>query len=128
MRVMVFGTFDILHPGHINFFKQARAYGTELYVVVARDSTVQRIKHKLPRHTEEQRLAAVRAEPLVMKAILGSAVDPMAVIYENTPDVVCLGYDQDHIFVHKLYSEFPNLSVVRLTSYKPEHYKSSLLH
>ena len=56
--VMVFGTFDILHPGHINFFKQAKKYGN-LIAVIARDRTVKQVKGRLPKYSEKQRLKAI---------------------------------------------------------------------
>lgn len=37
-RVMVFGVFDGLHPGHRAFLRQARKKGDKLIVVVARDN------------------------------------------------------------------------------------------
>jgi cytidyltransferase-like protein len=44
--VMVFGTFDFLHKGHLNFFKQARSLAKNPYLIasVARDYNVKRIK------------------------------------------------------------------------------------
>ena len=58
-RVMCCGTFDYLHPGHLSFIEQAAALGDELYVVVARDENVQRIKGHYPDHREEDRKAAI---------------------------------------------------------------------
>ena len=43
-KVMVFGTFDGLHEGHLDFFRQAREYGDYLIVAVARDVNVKKIK------------------------------------------------------------------------------------
>ena len=42
--VMVFGAFDGFHPGHLDFFKQARAYGDILVVSVGTDRNVEKIK------------------------------------------------------------------------------------
>ena len=42
---MAFGTFDLLHPGHEHFLKQAKRYG-DLIVVIARDNTVLKVKGK----------------------------------------------------------------------------------
>jgi len=42
-RVVATGTFDILHSGHVLYLCKARALGDELWVIVAREST---IKHK----------------------------------------------------------------------------------
>lgn len=61
--VLIFGTFDIFHKGHINFIKQARACGdsnstsksTALIAVIARDKTVLEIKGKLPKNNENKR-------------------------------------------------------------------------
>ena len=41
--VVVAGTFDGIHPGHLSFLKQASELGNELVVIVARDKTVQRL-------------------------------------------------------------------------------------
>src|SRR3989338_7442094 len=49
-----FGTFDLLHPGHINFLNQAKKFD-QLIIVIGRDRTVKQIKGKLPKHTEKQR-------------------------------------------------------------------------
>ena len=55
-RVLCCGTFDYLHPGHISFLKQAARLGTELFVVVARDENVKRLKGRYPDHGEEERV------------------------------------------------------------------------
>ena len=41
---MLFGTFDGLHEGHFDLFRQAKKYGDYLVVVVARDVNVKKIK------------------------------------------------------------------------------------
>ncbi|MBU0625913.1 adenylyltransferase/cytidyltransferase family protein [Patescibacteria group bacterium] len=43
-KVMLFGTFDILHPGHEYVFSQAKNYGDCVMVVLARDVTVKKVK------------------------------------------------------------------------------------
>jgi cytidyltransferase-like protein len=71
-KVLVFGTFDGLHEGHLNLFRQARRYGDYLVVVVARDSTVRENKKKMPKFNEQERLKEVKNNPLVNEALLGS--------------------------------------------------------
>lgn len=36
-RILTYGTFDILHSGHINLLRRARALGDELYVGLSSD-------------------------------------------------------------------------------------------
>ncbi|HTD81915.1 MAG TPA: adenylyltransferase/cytidyltransferase family protein, partial [Thermoplasmata archaeon] len=55
VRVMATGVFDLLHPGHVAFLREAKALGDELVVVVARDSTAKRFKHT-PITPEAQRV------------------------------------------------------------------------
>lgn len=43
VRVLATGTFDILHPGHLLYLSEAKAFGNELNVIMTRDSMV---KHK----------------------------------------------------------------------------------
>ena len=91
-RVLATGTFDIIHPGHIYFLEQARALGDELWVIVARDSTV---RHKpTPVIPERQRLAMVSALRVVDHAVLGDEKDMLAPVERIRPDVIALGHDQ----------------------------------
>ena len=44
-KIMIFGTFDGLHKGHLNFFKQAKNFiqNSFLIVSIARDKNVYKI-------------------------------------------------------------------------------------
>ena len=44
---MVFGAFDCLHPGHLDFFKQAKKYGDYLIVSVGTDKNVKKIQKRV---------------------------------------------------------------------------------
>ncbi len=122
-KVIVFGTFDIFHPGHRDFFRQAKKFGDFLVVVVARDKNVRDIKGIYPKNNEERRLSVIRRCKLVNKAVLGNENKnkiisttkkycenkntdnsfenkitkkdyKYKILQEEKPDVICLGYDQ----------------------------------
>ncbi len=94
ITVMAFGTFGIIHPGHIYYLTEAKKLGDRLVVVVARDKNVARKKGGCP-IPEEQRLVVVSALKPVDKAILGHEDDLLRVIEEIKPDIIALGPDQD---------------------------------
>src|SRR3989344_4458861 len=156
-KVLVFGTFDGLHKGHEDFFRQAKACGdylqerecsdkghqhiltnerapqicsAYLVVVVGRDSTVQRIKKKLPRIHEDERLEVVQKAPHVDFARLGNEnVSPYIVIKEINPDVICLGYDQTDFtdkLVEKINEFGLKIAIKRMKAFHPEKYHSSI--
>ena len=129
-KVLVFGTFDGLHPGHINFFEQAKKLGDYLVVVVGRDVTVNKIKGRFPKRSELLCLKAVQQCQLVNEAMLGNIGNPYEIIKKIKPDIIALGYDQNSFsaglaeFIKK---ENLKIEIVRLKPYKPEIYKSSFL-
>lgn len=129
MKVLAFGTFDRLHDGHIFYLRESSKFG-DLYVVVARDETVKEVKDKFPRDDENTRLRNVGNLKFVVETVLGNPGDKYDIIEEINPDVICLGYDQTH-FVDGLEDELRkrkiNAKIVRIKSYKPDKYKSSLL-
>jgi len=129
-KVMCFGTFDLVHLGHFDYFKQAKQFGEFLIVVVARDKTVLKTKGKLPENSEELRLLKIENIGIIDKAILGNINDVYKVIKNEQPDVIALGYDQTY-FIDKLTQKLEEFGldaeIIRMNAYKPEEYKSSKL-
>ena len=128
-NVMCFGTFDLLHPGHLSYFQQAKKYGDYLLVVVARDAT----KKKFGKKTwfnEEERFHLLKKVALVDEVLLGDLEDYLKVILQKKPQTLCLGYDQTvnqkqlklKLAQHNFYPK-----IVRLQAYQPKKNKSSLL-
>lgn len=92
-KVFVAGTFDILHPGHIEFLKEASKYG-RVYVTVARDSNSERIKGRKPINDEQTRLEIIKSVRYVFDAILGDQEDFLKSVERINPDIIFLGPDQ----------------------------------
>ena len=130
-KVMVFGTFDIFHKGHEDFFRQAREFGGYLIVVIARDENVFKIKGNLPDNTEINRQNEISKSELADEAVLGNLNDRYEVIKKFKPDAICLGYDQKVLIeeLEKKLIEFDldSTKLMRLNSYFPKIYKSSKL-
>lgn len=123
--VLVFGTYDKFHPGHEYFLTEAKKYGDYLVVVIARDKNVEALKSKLPRDDELVRQANVAKFSAVDKTLLGfeDFSQRHLIIDQVKPGIICLGYDQAPDFK----SSSPDIKIVRIGSYYPERYKSSLL-
>ncbi len=93
-RVVAQGTFDLLHPGHVHYLREAKAMGDELHVIVAREANV---THKPdPVVPASQRVEMVAALDPVDHARLGHSADIFVPIEEIEPSVIALGHDQHH--------------------------------
>lgn len=132
ITVLTFGTFDLLHPGHISYLTYAKKYGNRLVVIIARDSSVKKIKGSSPLFFEKDRQRMVAALKIVDAAILGDTKDYYKSIEKVQPDVICLGHDHK-ITKNNLLMELEkrNISlpkkVIRAREYQIKKYKSSLL-
>jgi len=129
-KVLITGTFDRLHPGHINFLHQAEKLGDYLIVIIARDKTVLKIKGKIPINNELFRAKQIRKTKIANRVILGKIKDKYAIIKKTNPDIIALGYDQK-TFTQNLRKELNKIglkpTIKRLKPYKPHIYKSSLM-
>ena len=124
-RVLCCGTFDFLHPGHLYFLKQASDFGNELYVVVARDENVNKIKGRYPSYKEVDRLEKVKGLDYVDDARLGyPGMNFLKVVKEINPDIIALGYDQKAPL--RLKEGFPHCKIITLSSLHPNKFKSSI--
>lgn len=129
-RVVAFGTFDLLHPGHAAFLRQARRMGDELVVVVARDARVRREKGRAPVFRERERLALVAAMRWVDKAVLGDPAGRWTALRRLKPAAIVLGYDQTAArpeVVRQLADLDPRPRIATLPRTGPRHHASSQL-
>lgn len=127
---MVFGTFDGLHDGHLNFFEQARNKGDFLIAVAGRDENIKKIKGHFPGKRERERFTELQKCKLIDKPVLGYDEDAYRVIETLKPDVICLGYDQAS-FSKNLRKELKKRELspklFRLKAYKPKEMHSSII-
>ena len=95
--ILVGGVFDLIHPGHIHTLKAAKAEGDVLVVIVARQSTAQKIKrHRTIYHDEELRKDLVTSLKFVDLALVGKEGTLYDTVEYVKPNVIALGYDQAH--------------------------------
>lgn len=124
---MIFGTFDIVHAGHIDFFKQVKRLGKKLVAVVGRDTTVKRIKGHSPFNNELARVEFLKHIDYIDNVMLGDAKDVYTAVAKIKPDVIALGYDQkDFVDGLKQYinKTKKKIRIVRLKPYKSNRYKT----
>jgi FAD synthetase len=119
--VIASGVFDLLHLGHVRFLEDAKKAGgknAKLIVIIAKDTTAEKMKGKKPIMSEDQRKALVESLRVVDEVVLGyEGLDIGEVVEKIKPDIIALGYDQaemelevkDYLAKHKL-----PVSVVRI--------------
>jgi D-beta-D-heptose 7-phosphate kinase/D-beta-D-heptose 1-phosphate adenosyltransferase len=88
------GIFDVLHAGHVQFLRQAKALGDVLVVGLNSDSSVQRLKgHGWPINSAQDRMALVAALDMVDYVVLFEEETPARLIRTLCPDIHVKGGD-----------------------------------
>ena len=88
------GVFDLLHPGHVRYLRDARALGDALIVAINSDRSVRAIKGPLrPINPEAERAEMLRALAVVDAAVIFDEDTPHAIISRIQPDVLVKGAD-----------------------------------
>lgn len=122
-KVIVFGSFDPLHNGHLDFFRQAKKLGDFLTIVVARDEEIMARKKRSVRFMQDTRLKVVLNTGLADKVILGDSVGKYSILKKEEPDIIAIGYDQE--IPQTLKDELKQYRIITLKPHKPDKYKSS---
>jgi len=95
-KVLVAGTFDIIHPGHIFLINEAAKLG-DVYVIVATDNNSTKFKGYPTTIPENQRLEVVKSLKYVKEAKLGRKDNnTLKTVKEINPDIILLGPDQKY--------------------------------
>jgi len=94
MIVFTNGCFDILHPGHVDLLKRAKALGTKLIVGINSDASVRKIKgNGRPFQSHDDRAAILAALESVDEVVIFEELTPETLIHRIKPDVLVKGGD-----------------------------------
>ncbi len=94
-KVFVSGCYDLLHSGHVEFFRQASAYG-DLYVGIGSDATVLHYKNHKTLYPEQERLFMVKAIRYVKDAFINAGdgvMDFVPTVEALKPDIFVVNAD-----------------------------------
>ena len=99
------GCFDILHPGHIELLRQARAHCDRLIVGLNSDASVRRLKGETrPIQNEAARATLLAAMGFVDAVVVFGEDTPRELLVETLPDVLVKGADYtiDQVVGHEI--------------------------
>lgn len=94
-KVFVSGCYDLLHSGHVEFFRQASQYG-DLYVGIGSDETILGYKHHKTFYPEQERLFMVKSIRYVKDAFINQGngiMDFVPTIDIVKPDIFVVNAD-----------------------------------
>lgn len=94
-KVFVSGCYDLLHSGHVEFFRQASQYG-DLYVGIGSDQTILGYKHHKTFYPEQERLFMVKSIKYVKDAYINQGdgiMDFVPTIDIVKPDIFVVNAD-----------------------------------
>ena len=94
-KVFVSGCYDLLHSGHVEFFRQAAQYG-ELYVGIGSDKTILHYKNHKTVYSEQERLFMVKSIKYVKDAFINAGrgiLDFIPTLDIVKPDILVVNSD-----------------------------------
>jgi glycerol-3-phosphate cytidylyltransferase len=93
-KVITFGTFDVLHIGHVNILKRAKKLGDYLIVGVSSDALNFSKKQRYPVYPESERLEIIRSLSCVDEVFIEDSLELKGeYIKKFKADVLVMGDD-----------------------------------
>lgn len=126
-QVLIFGKFDIIHPGHISFIKYAQTLG-KLTVVLESAEAIKKINNFLPLQTDIVRQKSL--EKLGVNVFLRHREDMSGLLKMFDPDLICLGHDQQYlkqVLTAIVEDNKPRWQIILAPAFKPQLFKASKL-
>ena len=126
MKVLTFGTFDIVHPGHIFYLEYAKSQGSLLYTVIASDYISENLKQRKNIYNQKDRMQHIEKLNIADVIIAGSNTNPLAILNKIQADIIVLGHDQKAP-IEAIQKALPLTKILRAPKFKDHIFKSSLI-
>ncbi|MDC1256002.1 adenylyltransferase/cytidyltransferase family protein [bacterium] len=100
-HVITFGTFDVLHVGHINILERAASLGARLVVGVSSDNLNIQKKGRAPIYSEQDRVKIISSLKFVDEVFIEESLELKAqYIKDFNADILVMGDDWQGKFDH----------------------------
>ncbi len=121
--MITFGTFDILHYGHIRILQRAKEMGTYLIVGVSSDALNEKKKGRKPVYSEFERMEIIRSLRCVDEVFLEESLEKKSeYILNNSADILVMGNDWEGKF-----DEFQDICKVHYLERTPSISTTSII-
>lgn len=123
-KIFVSGCYDIIHAGHIQFFKEARALGDHLTVCFASDKVLWHHKERRSSLPEEHKLGLLKALTVVDDAVIGTS-EELGLDFQDhfrsiKPDILAVTEDDLYADVKKALCAEVGARYVKLSKTPPQ--------
>lgn len=128
-NVCTFGSFDLIHPGHISYLEHAKQQWDNLSTIVASNESIKKFKNHPPKYSQHQRIKYLHELWVIDTIIPWDPVDFYITLQTLQPQVLVFWYDQNMQWVESRYNNqwIPVPFLIKAQAHHPEVYKSSKL-
>lgn len=129
-NILTFWTFDCVHKWHEYFLNQAKKYWDNLITIIATDINIKKFKWKSPLNDISNRIIDIKKLNISNEIIWWSNDNPLKWLKLYYPCVICLWYDQEwysNELIEYIKNNKLNINIIRINSFIPEKYKSSII-
>ena len=130
-KVFISGYYDIIHGGHIQFFKDAKMYGDFLIVNIASDEVIKLTKNKRPSLPVEHRMAILEALEIVDRVYISSDIDSVFDFKSNLinekPDFFISSDDDINEKLKKDFCQSIDVEYINIKKTKPFQEKDNII-
>ncbi len=125
MKVLIFGKFDILHPGHIFLIAQAQKEG-DVTAILESDKDIKKFHNFVPYYNEDKRKNKLLKYNIDVCIRNDKSFEE--IIKKHQPDILYLGHDQEYIYNEfKKLAKAYNFKIKQAKAHKDNLFKSSRL-
>lgn len=121
-KVLISGTFDILHAGHIQFFKEAKALGDYLIVTFCNSKLLKAYKGRESSMPDDNKKVLLESIRYIDKVYIGTDTlifDFIEAIQLERPDILAVTEDDKNIESKKSLCELLGIELVVLKKDNP---------